>query len=175
MKRRHFLAAALPALLGWTASGASARSKPAPKPPRRRIKIEVSLLNSSLKLDNTNAHIIVVVTEEDVATYASFLQMYTFEEKGDTSKSQMFGPYLRVTPHVGTDGAITVDAKVQFEEATSASASAPNRPLPLSSNSLSAVRTVKSGQTVTLGGLMMGSDQKQLQLKATILAPHQMI
>jgi len=173
MNRRHFFAATLPALLGWTASSASARSKPALKPPRRRIKIEVSLLNSSFKLDNTNAHIVVVVTEEDVATYASFLQMYTFEEKGGTATSQAFGPYLRVTPHVGADGAITVDAKVQFEEATSASA--PNRPLPLSSNSLSAVRTVKSGQTVTLGGLMMGSDQKQLQLKATILAPHQMI
>ena len=175
MNRRHLLAALLPALLGWAAPGAPAWSKPALKPPRRRIKIEVFLLGSSLKLGNTNARIIVVVTEEDVATYAAFLQMYTFEEKGDTSKSQMFGPYLRVMPHVGADGAITVDAKVQFEEATSVSTPVPSQPLPLSSNSLAAVRTVKSGQTVTLGGLMMGSDQKQLQLKATILAPHEMV
>ena len=161
-------------MLGATALNARADNKPTPKPAPRRIKIEVSLLNSALKLGSTNAHIIVVGTEEDVATYASFLQMYTFEETGDTSQSQAFGPYLRVTPHIEADGKITLDAKVQFEESTSGTA-LPNQPLPLLSNSLAIKRTVESGHSVTLGALMVGSEQKQIQLTAIILPPGQML
>ncbi len=174
MKRRHFFAASVPILLGATALDAMADSKTTPKLAPKRIKIEVSLLNSALKLGNTNARIIVIGTEEDVATYASFLQMYTFEEAGGTSNSQAFGPYLRVTPHIESDGKITLDAKVQFEESTSGTAP-PNQPLRLLSNSLAVKRTVESGHSVTLGGLMVGNEQKQIQLTATILPPGQMI
>ncbi len=179
INRRRFFAVSLPTLLGRASLHAMADNMPtlkpeSQKPNPRRVKIEVFLLSAALKLGNTNAHIITVVTDEDVPTYASFLQMYTFEEKGDTSKSQAFGPYLRVTPHIEADGKITLDAKVQFEESTAETAP-PEQPLSLNSQSLAVKRTVESGHMVTLGGLAMGNEQKQMQLTATLLPPGQMI
>ena len=169
MNRRHFFALSLPALLGGTASAASAQAKPA----LRRVKIEVSLLGSSLKLGSINAHIISVVAEEDAETSAVFLQMYTFKENAaaGTVSSQAFGPALHVTPHLEAGGKITLTGKVQFEEAVSSAA--PNEPLPLNSNSLAFTRTVTSGQATTLGGLIMGEVQRQVEVTATLLAPHQ--
>lgn len=175
MNRRHFFALTLPALLGGATSAALAQGKPALKTAPRRVKIEVSLLGPSLKLGSINAHIISVVAEEDAEAYASFLQMYTFKENeaAHTVSSQAFGPALSITPHLEADGRITLTGTVQFEEAISDAA--PNKPLPLSSNSLAFTRTVTSGQAATLGGLIMGKAQRQVQITATLLAPQQII
>ena len=173
MNRRHFFAVTLPALLGWAAPGAFAQDKPTAKPAPRRIRIEISLLKSTLNLGETNAHIIVVVTEEDMETYAAFLQMYTFKENEaeHTVASQAFGPKLSITPHIEADGRIRLNGKVEFEEAVSSAA--PSEPLPITTNSLALTRTVTSGQAVTLGGLVLNGVPKQIQVTATLLAPHQ--
>ncbi len=173
MKRRHFFAAALPALLGGGALKAWAQDKPASKPSPRRVRIEVFLSKPSLKQGDTNALITQVSTDEDVATYASFVQMYTYQVAGGTATSQAFGPRLRVTPRIEADGRITVDAKVEYEVA--AAGAAPGQPLPLHSNSITFVRTVESGKQVMLGGIGMGDIPGQLWLTATTLAPHQLI
>lgn len=175
MNRRRFLAASMPALslsslLGWSASGVSAQSKPTSKQAPRRVKIEVTLLAPALNLDHINARTILVITDEDVATYAAFKQMYTYQIKGDKAISQYFGPYLFVTPHIEADGRITVTAKLQYEGA--ASDAPPNEPLAISSNSMTATRTVESGHSVILGGLAVGGAQEQIQLMATLLDPH---
>jgi len=175
MNRRHFFALTLPALLSGPTSAALAQEKPMLRTTPRRVKIEVSLLGPSLKIGSINARIISIVAEEDAEAYVAFLQMYTFKENEaeHTVSSQAFGPTLRVTPHLEASGQITLTGKVQFEEAVSGAA--PNEPLPLNSNSLAFTRTVLSGQATTLGGLIMGELQKQVQVTATLLAPHRTI
>lgn len=165
MNRRRLLAA-LPFFFGSAALRASAQDTPAPK----RIRIEVSLQKPGLALGETNAQIIVLVTEEGMETNASFLQMYTFREnKADnTVSSQAFGPKLNVTAQVQDDGQISLTGKIEFEEAT-ATAAVPNAPLPVSTTSLALERTVKSGQAVTLGGVVVGKETRQVQLTATLL------
>ncbi len=173
MKRRHFFAAALPALLGGGALKAWAQDQPASKPSPRRVRIGVFLSKPSLKQGDTNALITQVTTDEDVATYASFIQMYTYQIAGGKTASQAFGPRLRVTPRIEADGRITVDAKVEYEVA--AAGAAPGQPLPLHSTSMTFVRTVESGKQVMLGNLVLGDGQEQLWLTATMLEPHQLI
>jgi hypothetical protein len=149
MNRRLFFAGTLPALLGFAASRTSAEAKPQPEPSRRRVRIEVSFLKPTFRAGDTNAHIIQTVTEEDVAAYAAFLQMYTYQITGGTSTSQAFGPSLRVTPRIDASGRITLDGRVQYEEAASGAVS--GQPLPLNSGSQTFLRTVESGEPVTLG------------------------
>lgn len=165
MNRRRFLAAALSVFGGGAALRASAQEASTPK----RLRIEVSLLKPSLTLGETNAQIIVLVTEEGVETHASFLHMYTFREnKADnTVSSQAFGPKLNVTAQVQADGRIHLTGRIEFEEATATAA--PNAPLPVSSTSLPLARTVKSGQAVTLGGVVVGKIPQTIQLTATVL------
>jgi len=173
MKRRHFFAAALPALLGGGALKTWAQDKPASKPSPRRVRIEVFLSKPSLKQGDTNALIIQVTTDESVATYASFIQMYTYQIAGGEATSQAYGPRLRVTPHIEANGKITIDAKVEYEVA--ASGAAPGQPLPIHSTSMTIRQTVESGKQVMFGGLGMGDVQGQLWLTATMLEPHQLI
>lgn len=173
MKRRHFFAAALPALLGGGALKAWAQDKPASKPSPRRVRIAVFLSKPSLKQGDTNALIIQVSTDEDVANYASFVQMYTYQITGGEATSQAFGPRLRVTPHIEANGKITVDAKMEYEVA--AAGAAPGQPLPIHSTSMTIRQTVESGKQVMLGNLSLGDIHGQLWLTATILAPHQLI
>ncbi len=167
MNRRRLLAAALPFFFGSAALRASAQNTPAPKP--KRIRIEVSLQKTGLTLGETNAQIIVLTTEEGVATDAVFLQMYSFREnKADgTVSSQAFGPKLNVAAQVQADGRIRLSGKIEFEEATAAAA--PNQPLPVSTTSLPLDLTVANGQAVTLGGVVVGKETRQVQLTATLL------
>ena len=170
MNRRRFFALSLPALLGGAISAAMAQDKPVPTA-LRRVEIVVSLLEPALDLGRTNARMITIITEEDVETYASFLQMYSFEANAadQTVKSQAFGPYLRVTPHIDAEGRIKIDAKVQYEEAISTAR--PNQPLPLASTSTAFTIAVESGKAVIIGGVAVEGVQKQVQVTATILAP----
>ncbi len=167
MKRRRFFAAALPFFFGSAALRAAAQNTPALRP--RRIRIEVSLLKPDLTLGETNAQIIVLSTEEGIATDAMFLRMYTFREnKADnTVSSQAYGPKLTVTATVEADGRIRLNGKIEFEEATATAP--PNAPLPVVSNSLLLNRSVASGQTVTLGGVVVGKIPQTIQLTATLL------
>ena len=167
MNRRHLLFTALPALITSAALRASAQDAPAPKP--KRVRIEVSLLKPSLTLGETNAQIIVLVTEEGVETNASFLHMYTFREnKADgTVSSQAFGPKLNVTAQVQADGRIRLTGRIEFEEAIATAA--PNAPLPVSTTSLPLNQTVASGQAVMLGGVAVGKIPQTIQLTATLL------
>ena len=167
MNRRRLFAAALPFFFGSAASRASAQNTPAPKP--KRIQIEVSLQRPSLTLGETNAQIIVLSTEDGVTTDAVFLQMYSFREnKADgTVSSQAFGPKLTVTAQVQADGRIRLSGKIEFEEAPATAA--PNAPLPVSTTSLVLNQTVASGQEMTLGGVVVGKETRQVQLTATLL------
>ena len=166
MNRRRFFAAALPVVLGSAALRASAQA--APK--LRRIKIEVSLQKPGLALGETNAQMIILTTEEGVQTDAMFLRMYTFHEnKADnTVSSQAYGPKLMVTASLEMDGRIRLKGKIEFEDAA-ARAAAPDEPLPLSSTSLMLDRVVTSGQTVTLGGVVVNKLSQTIQLTATLL------
>ena len=167
MNRRRLLTAVLPFFFGSAALRASAQETPTLKP--RRIRIEVSLLKPGLALGETNAQIIVLSTEEGVATDAVFLHMYTFREnKADgTVSSQAYGPKLNVTAQVQDDGRIRLSGKIEFEEATATAP--PDQPLPVSTTSLPLNRTVASGQTVTLGGVVVNKIPQTIQLTATLL------
>ncbi len=171
MNRRHFLALTLPALLGGAASAALAQEKPAPTAPRR-VKIELSLLGPSLKIGSTTAHVVTVITEENVEAYASFLQMYTFKENEaeHTVNTQAFGPYLRVTPHIEADGRIKIEANFQYEEASLAAE--PNKPLPVASTSVTFTHLMESGKPLIVGSALMEGAQAVIQVTATLLAMH---
>lgn len=170
LSRRRFLSAALPAVFGSAALRASAQSAPAPKAKPKRIRIEVSLLRPGTALGQTNAQMVMLSTEEGVETETAFLQMYTFRaNKADnTVSSQTFGPKLTLTAHVEANGQIRLSGTAAFEEVTAGAA--PNEPLPLSTASLSFLRTVVSGQTVTLGGTVVGKETRQFSLTATVVA-----
>jgi len=180
MNRRHFFAVTLSALSGLTTSRALAQDKPIPKPSPRKVEIEVSLIKSALRPDNTNTytHTIFIITDEDVETYAAFTQEDTFQiydakTKRHTSASQTFGPYLRVTPHIEPDGHMTVSAKVKFEEIVPGDLFM--EPTPTISKLLTVTRTVESGQATVLGNVVIGKAQGRIQLIATILQTPQVI
>jgi len=177
MNRRRFCSASLPMLLGWAAPSALAQDSPTPRSLPRRVKIEVSHTKFSSKTGDTNAQTLTVVTNEGVEAYASFVQTdpyRAYQAGGDTytTISQTFGPSLRVTPHIGASGDITLNAEIQFDYASGPGA-APDMAVPITSNSLTVWQAVKSGHAVTLSGMAGDGVREQIQLAATILAPQE--
>lgn len=173
MNRRRFFAVSLPALLGWAAPTALAENKLAHKPAAQRVEITVSLSKptQNLKAGNIYVQTIILVTEEDVETYTAFLQTYTYKITGVVSSCQEFGPSLRVTPHIETSGEITLDAEIQFKEP--ASHAPAGKPLPINSNSLTLIRTVKSGEAIMVSSSVVGGVQEEIVLSATVLKPQE--
>ena len=173
MNRRHFLAAALPALLGGTALKATADNTPQSKPSPRRIKIDVSLPPYTFKPGDSNTHTITVVTNEGVETYAAFTQTHSFQvyqadKKAFAAAVQEIGPSLTVTPHINDDGTIHLNFTVQMQQAQTEAVPA-NQPLPTVTQSVTTGRNVKSGQAISLGGYVVDNQPKLIQVTATLL------
>ncbi len=173
LNRRHFFAASLPALLGWTVPTASAQEKPAPKPVTRRVKIQISFHKPSSSPGDSDDRTILLVTNEDVETYAAFTQMHPYrvdQAGGNTyTTEQDFGPWVRVRPRIGARGKITVDVKVEYANATSVAVT--DVPFSVHSHTVTRTMTVENGQAVFLDDFAAG---RQIQLTATILEAHQL-
>ena len=126
-------------------------------------------------LQNTRTKLVsapIISTTNNVPAYINFTQTIPFQTNNTTivpnggtvtttqQNIQYINTFLPVTPRINGDDTVTLDLQPTISAPTGAPAN--GQPAPTSSQNLQTTRTVRSGETMVIGGLVTKTDNYTL-------------